>query len=519
MSGVNGAALGVAVAMGVVVVASRSIGRRTGVPVPVLLVVAGAAASFVPGVPTIRLQPSTVFFGFLPPLIYHAGVVTSPRELRANAAPIGLNALGLVLATTLAVAGAVWALAPGLGFLPAFVLGAVVAPTDPVASVSVLGRAQGPPRVTVILEGESLVNDGVALSLFSLGLAALASPVSWGGGLLAFARIAGGGVAFGALVGSAASLVRRPLRDPASRIVVSLLIPFAAYLPAQALGCSGVLSTLVTGLVLGERSTAGLGPSGRIRVVEFWRVLVFLLESALFLLLGLQLRSLVTGVSGQPPATVAAVAGAAVAVAVAVRLVWQLVLRTTRWSAGGALSRAERLAIGWSGVRGAISLAAALSIPVEVGGRPFPDRDLLIFATFCVIAVTLVGQATSLGWLLRRLGLAGSDAEARQYALAERRCVEAALRQLDAMAAHEEVTDEVADLLRQSYEQRLERVRAEMEDDAAPAGPSLRAVRRRLLAAQRDVLHRLHRHGEISYAVLRQVQRELDLEQAGLPER
>ena len=232
------AGLGIAV----VVVASRTLSRWSRVPYPVFLVVAGALVSFLPGLGPVTLQPRVVFLGFLPPLVYHAGLVTSPRELRANALPIGLGALGLVVATTMAVAAVVWALVPSMEWVGAFVLGAVVAPTDAVAAVSVFNRLGAPPRVTTVLEGESLVNDGIALVLFGIGVAAVAAPMGIGSGLVAFIRVAGGGVVFGFVVGWVASRARKWLRDPSSQIVVSLLVPFAAYLPADALGLSGVLA-------------------------------------------------------------------------------------------------------------------------------------------------------------------------------------------------------------------------------------------------------------------------------------
>lgn len=519
---VAGSLVAVGLPIAVVVVLSRGLSRRSGLPYPVFLVVAGAVASFVPDVSPVHLSPRIVFLGFLPPLVYHAGLVTSPRELRANALPIGLGALGLVLVTTFAVAGATWAVEPQLSWYAAFVLGAVVAPTDPVAATSVFNRLGGPPHITTILEGESLVNDGVALSLFSLGLAALAAPTSPWEGFLTFVRIAGGGIAFGLLVGLLVSSLRRPLRDPASRIVVSLLVPFVAYLPADALGLSGVLATLTTGLVLGQRRFAGLEPSGRIRVSEFWEVLVFLLESILFVLVGLQLRFILQGLSGYSTSSIALVAALAVVLVVVVRMVWWLAVPTLRWRPEGRILDTggvpwqERVVLGWCGLRGAISLAAALSIPVVVGGSPFPDRNLLVFATFCVILVTLVGQGTSLPWLLRRLSLVGGDVARRQRALAERRCAEAALRRLDQLAAEEQVSDAAAESLRLLYERRLERLELEAEGDEEPVGRSFADVRRQLLAHQHEVLRQLHREGRVSFAVMEAVRRELDLEHASL---
>lgn len=524
----TGAYLGAGFLIALVMVAGRTLARRTGIPYPVFLVVAGVAAGFVPRLGTIRLDPTVVFLGFLPPLVYHAGIVTSPRELRAHALPIGLGALGLVLATTFAVTGLAAATVPALGWSGAFVLGAVVAPTDPVAATSVFGRLGVPPQVTTVLEGEGLVNDGVALALFSIGVAAVASPTSFAGGLLDFVKVAGGGTVFGLALGWLVARVRRPLRDTASQIVVSLVVPFAAYLPADALGLSGVLAALATGLVLGQRPL-GLDPSGHIRISEFWEVLVFLLESVLFVLIGLQLHHLLPAVGALPAGEVGLLAGLTVGAVVVVRMVWWLAIPTLRWRPDrgrldtGGVPVAERVALGWSGLRGAISLAAALSVPVAVSGRRFPGRDLIVFTTFCVILATLVGQGTTLPALLRRFGMCENEVEQRQRAVAHRRCAETALRLLDELAADDRISDEDAGVLRERYERRIEQARAVLEDDGsggrpAPTGRALprRGVERRLLGAQREALQKMHRQGEITFSVMRGVRRELDLEHARL---
>lgn len=517
--------LAVGFAVAAAVVLSRWLSRRTGLPYPVFLVVAGAAASFVPRVPEVRLDPQIVFLICLPPLVYHAGMITSPRELRANARPIALSALGLVLATTFAVAAPVWVLSGRVSWAAAFVLGAVVAPTDPVAATSVLKRLGAPRRVATILEGESLVNDGVALSLFAIGITALGGHIGVGGGVLAFLKVAGGGAAFGLVVGLVASRVRHPVRDAPSHIAVSLLLPYAAYLPADVLGLSGVLSTLVTGLVLSQQPVAALQPAARLQVSAFWELLIFLLESALFLLVGSQLRYLLSGLGGETPLEVVAVVAATVAAVVIARALWQLAIPTIRFREGGRLldtggiTWRERVLLGWCGLRGAISLAAALSIPVTVSGRPYPGRNLAVFATFCVILATLVGQGTSLPWLLRRLRLVGSDAERREHALARRRLAEAAIRRIDEMAAGERVPDEVAEVLRGIYERRLEQARESEDGEPPPRAASTSALRdaqRQLLVLQHGMLRQLHRSSEISFSVMREIGRELDLEHASL---
>ena len=511
-----------------VLVLSRTLARRSGIPYPVFLVVAGAAVDFLPGMPSVRLSPDVVFYGFIPPLVYYAGLGTSPRELRANALPIGLSAFGLVLATTFAVAGMTLGVAPDLGFTAAFILGSVVAPTDPVAATSTLNRLGAPPGITLILEGESLVNDGVSLTLFGLGLAALTSLTTPLDGVLDFLKVAGGGVAFGLVVGVAMTRLRRLLHDASAEIVVSLVVPFIAYLPADALGLSGILSALVAGLVSGRHRPVGIGPSGRIRINEFWRVLVFLLESVLFVLVGLQLRGLLSGLGGFSTGELAAVASITVVGVVVVRLLWWVAVPTLRWRPEGRLidtgevPLAERFVLGWGGLRGALSLAAALSVPVVVAGRPFHQRNLLVFSTFCVILFTLVGQGTTMPWVLRRLHLVGNEKESRERLVARRLCTEAALHELDELVARGEVSEVLSRALRQLYEQRLAQIVEDSdgeEEDAGATGAEyqrLEEVQHRLLQRQHAELDRLYREKQISYAVLQRVRRDLDLEQATL---
>jgi Na+/H+ antiporter len=507
-------------------VTSRSLARRTGIAYPVFLVLAGAVASLIPHVPAVQLRPSVVFLGFLPPLVYHAGVLTSPRELRRNALPIGLGALGLVVATTFAVAATTSLASPRFGWAAAFVLGAVVAPTDPVAATSVLNRVGAPPGLTLILEGESLVNDGVALALFSLGVAGLSRPGSIAGGFVEFLRIAGGGTLFGLAAGWLISYARRALPDAASQVVVSLVVPYIVYLPANSLGLSGVLATLTSGLVLGQRHVAGLEPSGRLRESEFWEVLTFLLESVLFVLVGLQFRHTLNAMSGYSPLAITLVAGLCITTVVVVRTVWWALLPNLRWRPEGRLLDTgnipwrHRAVLGWSGLRGAISLAAALSVPSVVDGHRFTGRNVVVFSTFCVIVFTLLGQGTSLPLVLRWLGIGGAAGEARERALANRRLAEVALARLDQLVSEEDIPDGVSDMARRMYERRLARARQELDDQgsekgtAKVSGPSLAALENRLLEPQYQALARLHRNGRIRYSVMRSLRRELDLRHA-----
>jgi monovalent cation/hydrogen antiporter len=274
----------------------------------------------------------------------------------------------------------------------------------------------------------------------------------------------------------------------------------------------------------------GLDPSGHIRMSDFWQVLVFLLESVLFVLIGVQLHHLLPAIAAYPAGEVALVSGLTVAVVVGVRLLWWLAIPTLRWRPErpwfdtGGVPTAERVALGWSGLRGAISLAAALSIPAVVSGHRFPGRDLIVFTTFCVVIATLVGQGTTLPVLLRHLGIGENVVAQRQRLVAHRRSSEAALRLLDELAGADQITDEEAGSLRQRYERRIEQARLALEDqgegpDRDGAGPrrhtlSPTTVERRLLSAQREALRKMHQQGEISFSVMRGVQRELDLEHA-----
>ncbi len=521
--GPSGTALVGAAVIAAVLVVSRALARRSRVPRPVFLLVAGAAVSFLPGMPTIRLDPQVVFLGFLPPLVYHAGFLTSPRELRANAVPIGLGALGLVLVTTFAVAGAVFGAVPTIGWDAAFILGAIVAPTDPVAASAVLNRLGAPASIVTILEGESLVNDGIALSLLTIGIAGLTSTITVPGGMADFARVALGGTVFGLAVGWLAARLRRYVHEASSDLIVSLVLPFVAYLPADALGLSGVLSALVAGLIAGQQGTSRLAPSGRISVVEFWRVLAFLLESVLFVLVGLQLRSVAAATASYPLHDVVLVATLSVVSVIGVRLCWWLAVPTLRvrpegrFVDTGGVPWQERVALGWSGLRGAISLAAALSIPIGTGNHAVAKRGLLVLAAFCVIAVTLLGQATTLPFLLRRLNLVGDETEQHQRMLAERRLAEAALHELDRIGDEDEVAESELAALRELYEQRLGRIHAELnEDEPSLPEQTMAMVQHRLLATQHQVLRALHQEGAISFAVMRDLSRRLDLEQASL---
>jgi Na+/H+ antiporter len=501
-----------------VIVVGRSLSRRLGLPHPIFLVVLGAVFSVIPDVPTIRLDPNVVFLVILPPLVYRAGTVTSPRELRDNSMPIALSALGLVLVTAFAVAGLAQLAVTDLGWAAAVVLGACVAPTDPVSATSILARMGAPGRIVTILEGEGLVNDGIALTLFGVGISALTAPTGAASALLDFVKVTVGGAAFGLAVGYVMARVRRPWHDARIDVVLSLTIPYLAYEGADALGLSGILSAVVAGIYIGQAAVSGWEPAVRIQAETFWDTATFILEAWLFVLLGLQFRSVVAQTASYPTAEVVGVAVATVGAVVVIRMVWQLLIPSLRWRPEGRLidtgplSRGERIVLGWSGLRGAISLAAALSIPATVGGHPFPDRSLVLFATFCVVVTTLLVQGTTLSWVIRRTHTEASAAEQRQLSLAYRYSLQAAMGRLAELAETDGIPEDSLELLNRSYEQRLERATAGLEDQAPSGAPSFQDLQRDLIRVRRHALVELHDRGEIGYAAFRTALYDLDLE-------
>ncbi|MCP2340785.1 Na+/H+ antiporter [Actinomadura rupiterrae] len=508
----------------IVVLLARALARRLGVPDAILLVVLGIAAGFMPGLPTVTVSPRVVLLGFLPPLVYHAAFFSAPRETRTNAVPIFALAVGLTLVTTAAVAGTAYVLLPGTGWPAAIALGAAVAPTDAVAATSVMQRLGAAPRLVTILEGESLINDGVALTVFGLAVEAINAPFTVGHGVVRLVQVVVGGVAYGLAVGLVVRRVRRWISDPSSQIIVSLITPYIAYVPAESLGASGVLAAVVSGFYLGTHGEGLLQPASRLLGMTFWRILTFLLESALFVLLGLEIRELLHQPGGKSWWDVAWIALAVSVVVIGVRVVWELgngpiadLLPGGRQSQEGVGWR-QRLVVGLAGMRGAISLAIALSIPAAAG----PDRELMVLLTALVVLVTLVGQAPLLPVLLRRFGLVETDRRRREAMTARQAAANAALVRLDEMASADEVDERTADTFRQMLELRLERVEYfldEMDEDGGEGEgrredrgepPGSQRVRAELVRAQRAKLNTLYRKGKIGAATVRQVGNELD---------
>jgi CPA1 family monovalent cation:H+ antiporter len=485
------------------------------VPYPIALVLVGLTAGAIPGLPEVRVDPDVVFLVFLPPLLASAGFYSSPRELRAELRPLAFLAVGLVLATMGGVAVAAHALIGGLSWPAAFVLGAVVAPTDPVAAQATFSRMHVPERVGLLVEGEAMVNDATALVAFRVALgAAIAGSFSVAHAGVDFVVSAAAGIAVGLAAGWTQVRVLRKLDDRPLTILMSLLFPYAAYVVAEELHVSGVLAAVTCGLYLGWHAHGAFSADTRLSASAFWEVLVFGLNALLFLLLGLQFPAIVDDArAGASFGTLLLTALALAAVVVLIRLVG-VFLPLTRTGDGWR----ERLVIAWSGMRGAISLAAALSVPATVSGQP----DIL-FVTVVVIAVTLVGQGLTLPALLRFLQLRGERPWTPDEAIARLETAQSALDRLDELEDEGAVSEEQLRRMRELYRARFRACQAVLGGGDQDGAGDVRETRRRysdlrreLIGVERAALLSLRNDGQLRPDVQRLIQRDLDLEEARL---
>jgi monovalent cation/hydrogen antiporter len=497
--------------------------RMVGVPYPILLVLGGLVLGFVPGMPHVELPPELVLVAFLPPLLYWAGFFSSPRDLRADARAISTAAIGLVLATTVAVAAVAHAMVDGLSWPAAFALGAIVSPTDPLAATAIARRLGVPRRVITLIEGESLVNDATALVTYRLAVAAVVSGdfVAWQAGLR-FLVTAAGGVVVGLVAGWLVAELRRRLDDPVVEIVVSVVTGYVAYLPAELLGVSGVLAAVTAGLYVGWRAPELASASTRLLGFSFWEVLVYLANAVLFILVGLQLQPILDGLGGRAIAQLVGQGLLVSAVVIAVRLGWVFsvpyLVRLIDRRPSQAMRRIgarERLVVGWSGMRGAVSLAAALALPLD-----FPLRNLILFLTFAVILATLVVQGLTLPALIRRLRFDTDGTEEREELKARLAATQAALERLDELAGADWTRDDTVERLHGLYDFRRRRLKTragKLEDDGVEdRSLAYQRLVRELLEAQRRAIVRLRNQGTISNEVMHRIERELDLEDTRL---
>ncbi len=504
-----------------------AIAERAGLPYPPVLVLGGLLLGLIPGLPVVRLQPHLVLFGFLPPLVYAAAFKAASFDLRAQAAHVLTLSTGLVALTVVAAAVA-GHLVAGLPWVAAVTLGALAAPTDPVSASSVMRALGTPERVLAILEGESLVNDGTGLAIFQVAVAAAAGGDTGAAhDVLKFLEISVGGVAIGLAGGWLVVRLRRLQDEPSLEIILSLLAAFGPYTAASAAGCSGVLAAVATGLYAGSQAQAMSSADTRLRVETFWDALTFVLESVLFLLIGLQLRSIVAGLSSNLGLGVA-YGVALVATVIAVRALWMFALRALRPvlqrlapSRADPLSGPELTVLGFSGMRGALSLAGALSIPIIAAHHPFPARDEVIFLVYVVVIGTLIGPSLSLEPLMRRLGLVGGEQLRREEIEARTRIIHAGLARLEKLAEEPDVPEEAVTRLRDVLQLRLQRLdaRARRSDgdlDTGDLDASVKRLRREMIAEQRRAIGELRSERRISAQVLADVQRDIDLDEVRL---
>ena len=500
------------------------------VPYPVFLVLGGLLIGLAPGLPTVAISPEIVFLVFLPPLLNYAAFFSSPRDLRRHLRPLLALAIGLVLFTTAAIALIAHTLI-GLPWAAAFVLGAILAPTDPVAAEAIFRRLGVPERVSTIVGGESLINDGSALVAFRVAVAAVVTGTFsvWEAGL-DFLLVGGGGIVLGLILAWLVLPLWKRVSDPSIFVTLSLLTPYAVYVLAEeVLHASGILAVVSYGLYRGWRDPS-LFPnaSTRIQNISFWNMLVFLLESLLFVLVGQQLPAILGSLSEYSVAQVLIYAALVYAALLGTRFLWFFTTpylhpvfdRLLRNRYLGAPWQ-ERLVMVWSGMRGGVSLAAALAVPLVTDtGESFPARDLILFLTFSVILATLVLQGLSLGGLIRSLRLRGDEeADALVELKGRLKAAQAALDRIEQIYNDEQVPLDAQERMREHYEERIRRYEAGLQaggtsEEYAESSGAWRDWRRELLTAEREAIVSMRDRGQLPPEIMRRIQRDLDLEEA-----
>jgi len=501
--------------------------RRTGIPDSIFLVLVGLCISFIPGMPRIALSPNLVLSLLLPPLLYRAGVNMSWRGFRANLRPILLLAVGLVIFTTAAVAGVSHYLL-GLPLAVGFVLGAVVSPPDAVAPMAIARRFVLPQRTLTILEGEGLVNDATALILFSFAIAAVTmgqhfSPLVATG---EFLLIVACEIVWGLFIGWGALALRRWASDPRVEMVFALLTPFAAFWVPESLGGSGVLATVTCGLFVSWNGPRFISPATRLQGFFVWDLVAYLVESVVFLLTGLQARLVADTLDLSQWEGLALACLLVCAVLVAVRFVWVFSATYLPRILSPALARKDpappwqyTFIVAFTGIRGVVSLAAALSIPIMANGEPFPNRGLLLLITFSVILVTLVGQGVTLPWVIARLGIGEhgqreADEEKKREISARLASIDAALARLDSLEGAVSSPEAVGALRRRNEDRRAYFVAACQDLGGGEVSNANASLQLQFVNAERASIADLYHQGKISDEARRRIERELDLEDA-----
>jgi monovalent cation/hydrogen antiporter len=496
------------------------VAQKLQIPYPILLVLGGLALGFVPGLPKVELEPDVVFLLFLPPLLTSAAWNTSWRDFQASRRPILLLAIGLVLVTTSAVA-VVAHLGIGMPWAVAFALGAIVSPPDAVAATAITQRLGVPRQIVTVLEGESLVNDATGLVAYRFAVAAAVTGLFsiWEAGLR-FLGLAVGGVLVGLAMGWLVVWIHRQIEDSLVEITTTILMSYITYLLAEHLGVSGVLSVVALGLYHRRYSSEVLSPRTRIQSIATWEILVFMLNGLIFILIGLQLPQIVEEIAEESLLTLVWDAFLVSLTVIVVRLLW--VLSTSYLShlpTRGATYPGWQplLIVGWAGMRGIVSLAAALALPfVTNTGAPFPQRNLVIFLTFCVILVTLVLQGLTLPPLIAALKIVADNSSEREEMEARLRSAEAAMAHIEQATADGNLAQaDMVEWLRTQYRERIRRLSAccDALDNCDQARlTAFRQLQTGVIEAERKTAIRLRNQGVINDEVLQKLERDLDLE-------
>jgi CPA1 family monovalent cation:H+ antiporter len=504
------------------------VAARLKIPSAILLVLTGVVLAVVPDLPTVELAPELVLLLVLPPVIYSSAVAMSWREFRFNLRPIGLLAVGCVTFTTVAVAAAThWLL--GFAWPVGFVLGAIVSPPDAIAPLSIARRMQLPKRILVVLEGEGLANDATALILYRFAVAAVSSGIfSFGQAAGTFSAIVAGEIIWGIGVGWLMLRLRRWVDNPPIEITLSILTPFFAYWPPEQLGGSGVLATVTTGLYISWNGFWLISAATRLQGIFFWDFFIYLIEGLVFLITGLQARTLLAGIGPYSISELAISAGVVSAVVIVARFTWMYpATYLPRWLFPSIRRRDPSppwqtpFMLAFTGVRGIVSLAAALAIPfTTVKGQPFPDRDLILFLTFAVILATLVGQGLMLPAVIRALGLAHIGHRERHIDRAEeyqarREAIAAATERLSQLTAERQLSEDVVRPLLAQQRDRLKQF--ELRSAGHRKLPELHdEIELLLIVAERERINELFRSNKLNDATRRRIERELDLREAHL---
>jgi Na+/H+ antiporter len=513
------------------VVAFASLARKLQLPYPIVLVIAGLLLSFIPGIPKISLNPDLIFLAVLPPLLYSAAWFTSWRDFSYNIVSILSLAFGLVGFTVLGVAQAAhWTFA-GFDWRLGFVLGAVVATTDAIAATSIAKRIGLPQRIVDILEGESLVNDATGLLALEFGVAMVVQgqTPTVTSGLFRLVYLMAVGIGVGLVIALIVEQLHRRLDDGPIEIILTIMVPYAAYLAAEEAHASGVFAVVVCGLYLGRRSNSLFSPNVRLQAYGFWNSLIFALNGLVFVLIGLQLPFVLAGIRGYKLSSLLVFGALFSALLIALRLVWTypgayvayFVRRHLLHQDERTPSARAIFVVGWTGMRGVIALAAAISLPETLAnGEPFPQRNLIIFLTFCVILVTLVLQGLTLPGLIRVLRVASPGGPSGEEREARRTVLETALRHLEERRHADdsgELTEALDDLV-MHYQRRLAATQDAAIRDASVPENHVRTITlsRQVLRIERQTAVRLRNEGLINDEVLRQLERELDLSETHL---